>query len=199
MPMRPFRHFSRWSRFWILLVSLFACERKSADAGSPAAQVDPAVLELVESWPLETDLDSPGIVDAHECWPRMIDGARQTLDVAQFYVSSTPGGRLEPVIAALGRAAGRKVRVRLLVDAKFHEKYPEPVDSLGRVPGVEVRRLDLRPRGGVMHAKYFEPGAAELSHEDRRRRKVDGPRRRPAPGGRPKGARANPGLVLGRA
>ncbi len=156
----------RCSPSGLILLLLVACGRE--DGGDRSAAVDklatggPPPVELVETWPVETDLDSPGIPDAHRVWPDLIDHARETLDVAQFYLSDSPGGRLEPVLAALRRAAWRGVRVRLLVDAKFHGKYPLPADALDLWPNVEVRRLDLRPRGGVMHAKYFVVDGREL-------------------------------------
>ena len=150
--MRPGHTLSRWSRSGLVILWLLACGREPV-GGAPVGGA-PA-FELVETWPVETDLDSPALADAHRVWPSMINSARETLDVAQFYVSDEPGGRMEPVLAAVRRAALRGVRVRLLMDAKFFEKYPEPAGSLDLWPCIEVRRLDLRSRGGVMHAKYF--------------------------------------------
>jgi phosphatidylserine/phosphatidylglycerophosphate/cardiolipin synthase-like enzyme len=48
------------------------------------------------------------------------------------------------------------VRVRLLLDARMYETYPRTADSLDKVPGIAVRRIDLgRIAGGVQHAKFF--------------------------------------------
>jgi phosphatidylserine/phosphatidylglycerophosphate/cardiolipin synthase-like enzyme len=48
------------------------------------------------------------------------------------------------------------VKVRLLLDARMHATYPRPADSLGRLPGFEVRVVDFgRIAGGVQHAKAF--------------------------------------------
>lgn len=117
-------------------------------------------VELVESWPSGTDLDHADIRDASAVWLEAIDGARTSIDLAQFYASEKPGAgstsRLTAIVVAIERAAARGVRVRGLFDAKFHATYPETIDRLGHAPGAEMRLLDLKPlTGGVLHAKYF--------------------------------------------
>jgi phosphatidylserine/phosphatidylglycerophosphate/cardiolipin synthase-like enzyme len=113
-------------------------------------------LELIESAPVETTLDHADIPDAADVWPGMIDAARRSIDLSEFYVTSQPGGRLEPVLAALRRAVARGVKVRMVVDAGFAKKEPATVTELERTPGLEVRRFDWAARGGgVLHAKYF--------------------------------------------
>jgi phosphatidylserine/phosphatidylglycerophosphate/cardiolipin synthase-like enzyme len=117
------------------------------------------VFELVESAPVETVLDHPDIRDAWQVWPEMIDGARKTLDIAEFYVSDDPdsrNSRLVPVIQAVERAAARGVRVRFLAEKVFQKTYPEILASLDAKPGIEVRIYDFGAfGGGVLHAKYF--------------------------------------------
>ena len=129
-------------------------------AGAPLQAASPdSVLQLVETAPVETTLDHPDIPDAWQVWPQMIDGAGKTLDFAEFYASTPPGGaasRLEPVLAALERAAGRGVRIRFLLDRKFTQTYPETVARLRAMKGTEVRTVDYGAlAGGVQHAKYF--------------------------------------------
>ncbi|MBU1070164.1 hypothetical protein KJ975_11420 [Myxococcota bacterium] len=138
------------------VLALLGCGRKSA-VDREASPTDPAIpaVEIVESWPVETDLGLSDIPDAHEVWPAMIDGATRTLEIAHFYISDAPGGRMEPVLSAVERAAARGVAVRLLVDEKFYAKYPVSVERFARGGKIQVRRLDLSARGGVMHAKYF--------------------------------------------
>src|SRR6187200_643354 len=100
------------------------------------------VFELVESAPVETVLDHPDIRDAWQVWPEMIDGAKKTLDFAEFYASDDPdsrNSRLVPVIQAVERAAARGVRVRFLAEKVFQKTYPEILASLGSKPGIEVR------------------------------------------------------------
>src|SRR5262245_54352675 len=87
----------------------------------------------------------------------MIDGARRTLDLEHFYLSHWPGEPTGPVLDALGRAARRGVRVRLILDAGMHSTYPLPADSLAGVPGIAVRVIDMKKvaGSGVQHSKYL--------------------------------------------
>jgi phosphatidylserine/phosphatidylglycerophosphate/cardiolipin synthase-like enzyme len=126
-----------------------------AASAAPAAAAPPA-LELVESAPLETNLDHPDIPNAVDVWLAMIGAATRSLDIAEFYAVSAPGSRLEPVVRAIEAAAGRGVAVHFLVEAIFLSKYPDLVARLGAKKGIEVRRFDAsRTMGGILHAKYF--------------------------------------------
>ncbi|MBW2458357.1 MAG: hypothetical protein JRI68_27895 [Deltaproteobacteria bacterium] len=111
-------------------------------------------LELVASQPVETNLTGDQLPDTHQVWLAMIDGAARSLDIEQFYLANRPGGRLEPILQAIERAADRGVQVRLIADADFADKYPDPLTRLGR--RATVRTIDLtETMGGVQHAKYF--------------------------------------------
>ncbi len=123
-------------------------------AGVPP-RTPPPVVELVETRPVETALGNPALPEAALVWRAMIDSARVSLDIEQFYISTWPGEALEPVLDAVRRAAARGVRVRVLVDARMHRTYPQPVDSLGLLPGIAVRTIDMGELGGVQHAKFF--------------------------------------------
>jgi phosphatidylserine/phosphatidylglycerophosphate/cardiolipin synthase-like enzyme len=117
----------------------------------------PAQYEVIESTPVETPLDDPNVRDAHIAWLDAFRGAQRSIDIAQFYVSNAPqgGGRLEAVLQALEAAVKRGVVVRLLVDRKFLDTYPQDVARMARA-GVDCRVFDATSRwGGVMHAKYF--------------------------------------------
>jgi len=113
-------------------------------------------IEIVESIPAGTSLDNPEIRDTREVWLEMIGEARKTLDLEEYYISDEPGKMLEDVLAAIYSAAGRGVKVRVLVDARMVRTYPESVDGLSRRRNVEVRRIDFGAiAGGMQHAKYF--------------------------------------------
>jgi phosphatidylserine/phosphatidylglycerophosphate/cardiolipin synthase-like enzyme len=147
---------------FVALAALASCRATSATPTAPSAlppcapaPVSPSV-ELVESTPIETTLDNADIADAYAVWPAMFDRAERSLDIAEFYASSAPRSRLEPVLAALERATKRGVRVRFLLEKIFLDKYPETVARLRATPGVDVRVYDIGPRtGGILHAKYF--------------------------------------------
>jgi phosphatidylserine/phosphatidylglycerophosphate/cardiolipin synthase-like enzyme len=131
----------------LLLTALFA---------APAPLRAQPVLELVETFPVETTLDHADIPDAHDVWLEMIGSARTSLDFGEFYVSNQAGSRLEPVIQAVEDAAARGVQVRFLADEKFYKTYPETLDRLAARDSITMRRYDMSPlTGGVLHAKYF--------------------------------------------
>lgn len=147
-----------------LAATFVACGRApEVHRPQPSAKVDATTVELVESFPLETALGHPDVPDAKDVWVTMIDGARATLDVAEFYLSDDPRASAESpsalgrVVAAIERAAARGVRVRVLVDASFLPKYPEVPERLRAMRGVEVRAIDGAKAfgGGILHAKYF--------------------------------------------
>ena len=89
-------------------------------------------FELVESVPIETNLDNPDIRNTLEVWLEMINGAKKSLDIEQFYISNKPGEPLEEVLGAIIAASERGVNVRIIVDAGMYKTYPQSVDSLNR-------------------------------------------------------------------
>lgn len=114
-----------------------------------------ALVELVESAPVETTLGSAELRDAAEVWLELVRGARRTIDAAHFYASNAPGSRLEPVVAAMEVALAQGVRVRFLAEKKFATVYPDTLARLAKA-GAEVRLFDQSgSTGGVLHAKSF--------------------------------------------
>ena len=120
-------------------------------------------VEIVESVPVETILDNPGIRNAHEVWLEMINGAKKSLDIEQFYISPQKGEPLEDIIGALIAAGTRGVTVRLIVDARMYKTYPETVDMFGTQKNTSVRIIDFgKLAGGVQHSKYFIVDGEEI-------------------------------------
>ena len=133
---------------------ILACAAPGAVRQVAAAAPADSQVELVESQPLETPLDSE-LRDAWQVWPEMFQRAQARIDLAEFYLSNEPGGRLEPCVVALLEALKRGVRVRVLADAGFARTYPETLARLSDA-GAQVRKLDVKKlTGGVLHAKYF--------------------------------------------
>lgn len=115
-------------------------------------------IELVESYPVETSLDSPILRDTHDVWRDMIQKAKSSIDIETFYFSEDPQrrDRLDLVIDELRSAVSRGVKLRTLSDAGFDETYPSIRTRLDALPHAETRTLDVRSLwGGVLHAKYF--------------------------------------------
>jgi phosphatidylserine/phosphatidylglycerophosphate/cardiolipin synthase-like enzyme len=145
------------ARIFLFCLVLIGCAPAPEPVRPAASGLQSAgSVDLVESVPVETALDHPDIADAYQVWPAMIGAAERTIDIAEFYLSNAPRSRLEPVLAAIEAAADRGVAVRLLVDANFSKKYPEPIERLAAHRGIAVRRFDVGAvMGGVLHAKYF--------------------------------------------
>jgi phosphatidylserine/phosphatidylglycerophosphate/cardiolipin synthase-like enzyme len=143
----------------LLLVPATGLAAGSAPPDMPAADpVLDGMIQLVESWPVGTLLDLPDVPDAAVVWPAMIETARRSIDIESFYLSGDPdrADALDTVLDALGAAARRGVRVRLVADAGFYRTYGEWVDAVGALPGAEARLLDARSLwGGIQHAKFF--------------------------------------------
>ncbi|MEK7331531.1 MAG: phospholipase D-like domain-containing protein, partial [Candidatus Eisenbacteria bacterium] len=121
----------------VSLAGLVATSAVLAPARPTPAAAPP--IQLVETVPVESDLGNPALPAAAQVWVEMIDGAKRSVDLEHFYLSHWPGEPTGPVLDALGRAAKRGVRVRLMLDARMHDTYPQPTDSLGGLPGVQVR------------------------------------------------------------
>ena len=84
-------------------------------------------LVLVETIPVETMLGAADLPAPHVVWQEMVDAAESSIVVAQFYVASEPGKRMQPILDSIAAAAKRGVRVRFLLDAKFAKTYPAGV------------------------------------------------------------------------
>jgi phosphatidylserine/phosphatidylglycerophosphate/cardiolipin synthase-like enzyme len=134
-----------------LLLLLVSCGSGEEQALSPPS------VTLVESVPLETVLGMDEIPDTRPVWMEMIRDAKSTLDIAQFYIANREGEGLEDVIREVLAAAQRGVQVRVLVEKKFYQIYPETVDRLGSHAGIQTHIYDLSGHNGtgVHHAKYF--------------------------------------------
>jgi phosphatidylserine/phosphatidylglycerophosphate/cardiolipin synthase-like enzyme len=128
----------------------------SLQAPVHAQTASSSAIELVESIPVETVLDNPDIRNTQEVWLEMINAAKATLDIEQFYIANKPHEPLEDVIRAIEQAAQRGVRVRILGDARFYRTYPETFDRLSQSKNITTRIIDYtKLAGGVQHAKYF--------------------------------------------
>jgi phosphatidylserine/phosphatidylglycerophosphate/cardiolipin synthase-like enzyme len=113
--------------------------------------------ELVYSYPVETTLAEPDLRLAQDVWPEMIDAAKSTLDVNQFYVSPSTGEPLEATLAAMDRAARRGVKIRVILEKKFEKNSLDGIARLKQMPGLELKVSDWAAisGAGIIHAKYF--------------------------------------------
>jgi phosphatidylserine/phosphatidylglycerophosphate/cardiolipin synthase-like enzyme len=116
----------------------------------------PVDFEVVSSVPMETTIARAGTRDAALVWLEMVQGARRSLDFAEFYLSGERGEALEPVIEAVLSAGRRGVRVRILCEKSMAGIYPETLSRFRGRPGIAISLFDWKQlTGGVLHAKYF--------------------------------------------
>jgi len=125
-----------------------------------------APVSIVETAPVR--LNSSDVPDAIDVFPELFAGAESSIDIAQMYMlhyaPESRGRLLYRLYDALVEAAGRGVRVRVLLDGltlleNTDQTYQRMADRLAVVPGIEVRGCDLRRfsdyPGCLMHAKYI--------------------------------------------
>lgn len=127
-----------------------------------------ALLEVVETAPLGSELDRRQVANAIDRFPELFAAAESTLDIAEMYMLYYPpeskGRLLYRLYDGIMAAAQRGVRVRVLLDSATLEGSPTETyrrmrERLAAVPGIEVRAADLRRLSPypdcMMHAKYF--------------------------------------------
>ncbi len=159
---------SQLRRLLLVLAGPLALAACAGQAARPSPLM--GEFELYETAPVETELGSEDLREAHEVWLEVIEGATRRIELAHFYASARPADwsgaepdRLEPVIAALEAAADRGVAVRFLAEDGFYDTYPETLDRLDARQRIEVRRVDFDARGGgVLHAKFLVADGAQV-------------------------------------
>lgn len=120
-------------------------------------------FEIVETVPIETTFDNPDVRNTYEVWLEMINGAKKTLDIEQFYISTEPNEPLEEILQSIISAGKRGVKVRIVADAGMYKTYPQTLDMLGKQKNISVRLIDYRKiSGGVQHSKYFIVDGREI-------------------------------------
>ncbi len=126
-------------------------------------------IELVESIPIETNLDNPDIRNTYEVWVEMISSANSSLDIEQFYISNQKGEPLDDIISTIIKAGERGVTVRIIVDSRMYKTYPATVDMFAKQKNITTRIIDFAKLshqvgqvGGIQHAKYFIVDGEEI-------------------------------------
>ena len=124
-------------------------------AAHAAVPLTDGSVEVVQSVPIETTLEVPGIRLTQDVWVEMISAAQRTIDLEEFYVNNEAGQSLEPVLDAIRAAAARGVQVRLIVDAGFYKTYPDVPNEFAQIQNMQVKTIDFSSLGGIQHSKYF--------------------------------------------
>ncbi len=121
------------------------------------AQTSGDEFELTESTPSETILEQSALPRTLDVWLKMINDAKENIDIETFYFSNENNQPLEEIITAIKNAATRGVQVRIIVDSSFYYSNDEKsVDELKGIQNISIKKIPLgNLAGGVMHAKYF--------------------------------------------
>lgn len=154
---------------WGLCFSLFI---SFSQTGLAVSDVSNEIgIQVVQSVPLETDLAQPGLPMTGDVWIEMIQGAKNSIDLAQFYLSSEPKSftkssdsvrsagpirNLEQVMSELEKAGKRGVKIRLLLSQALLNEDPKTLERFKKMKGLSFRIYDMSHlTGGVLHAKYW--------------------------------------------
>lgn len=124
--------------------------------GSSFAEKKDTTFQIVESVPENTFYGEPGVPRTRKVWLDMIHNARESIDIATFYVFNETGKALTPVLDALKEKARAGIRVRLMIDKTFYKQSEVTLETLQGIPNLVIRILPVDSfTGGVLHAKYF--------------------------------------------
>ncbi|EPN59760.1 phospholipase D, partial [Pseudomonas syringae pv. actinidiae ICMP 19096] len=111
---------------------------------SPVAYADFAIpgFELVHTVPVGTDLQTPDLRAPGDVWRELFDGARERIDIEQFYVADQPGSVMGKVLESLTAAGQRGVNIRFLLEEKgLKLSDPETLARLRAIPNLTLRVL----------------------------------------------------------
>lgn len=162
----------RLRTFPMIVCVLFVMSAVTCAEETTSTTPTPPDNELVLSIPEGTRdvLHRGGLRDPETVWIELFRNARTSIDLAQFYVTSSPNSAIERVIAALEEAKDRGVAIRFLVDKHMIETTAHEddggMDRLRRMlntkdeSGRKTKRLRMftaakQTTGGIHHAKYF--------------------------------------------
>jgi phosphatidylserine/phosphatidylglycerophosphate/cardiolipin synthase-like enzyme len=98
------------------------------------------------------DLRQPGPV-----WIELFDGAKNTIDIGQFYAADHPGSVMDKVIDHLEAAGKRGVKIRFLMEEKgIKLSEGSTLERLRAIPNLTFRVMPYgQVSGGIIHAKYM--------------------------------------------
>src|SRR4051812_48278536 len=103
-----------------------------------AGDTKSAEPQLVQSYPIETELRHPTLPLAKDVWLELIRKTKKTIEIEQMYVASESGEALEPVLTELEAAARRGVRIRLILSKQMFASDPKALERVRAIPGIEI-------------------------------------------------------------
>jgi phosphatidylserine/phosphatidylglycerophosphate/cardiolipin synthase-like enzyme len=126
---------------------------------SPLAQADFSIpgFELVHTVPVDTALGTADLRQPGPVWIELFDGAKNTIDIGQFYAADHPGSVMDKVIDHLEAAGKRGVKIRFLMEEKgIKLSEGSTLERLRAIPNLTFRVMPYgQVSGGIIHAKYI--------------------------------------------
>jgi phosphatidylserine/phosphatidylglycerophosphate/cardiolipin synthase-like enzyme len=126
---------------------------------SPLAQADFSIpgFELVHTVPVDTALGTADLRQPGPVWIELFDGAKNTIDIGQFYAADHPGSVMDKVIDHLEAAGKRGVKIRFLMEEKgIKLSEGSTLERLRAIPNLTFRVMPYgQVSGGIIHAKYM--------------------------------------------
>ncbi len=132
---------------------------------SPLALADFSIagFELVHTVPVDTALGTADLRQPGPVWIELFDGAKNRIDIGQFYAADHPGSVMDKVIEHLEAAGKRGVKIRFLLEEKgIKLSDAATLERLRAIPNLTFRVLPFgQLSGGIIHAKYMVVDASQ--------------------------------------
>ncbi len=132
---------------------------------SPLALADFSIagFELVHTVPVDTALGTADLRQPGPVWIELFDGAKNRIDIGQFYAADHPGSVMDKVIEHLEAAGKRGVKIRFLLEEKgIKLSDTATLERLRAIPNLTFRVLPFgQLSGGIIHAKYMVVDASQ--------------------------------------
>lgn len=112
---------------------------------------------MVHTVPVDTALGTADLRQPGPVWIELFDGAKNTIDIGQFYAADHPGSVMDKVIDHLEAAGKRGVKIRFLMEEKgIKLSEGSTLERLRAIPNLTFRVLPYgQVSGGIIHAKYM--------------------------------------------
>lgn len=123
-------------------------------------------LEIGQSVPIGTyGLRDHLVRDAFDIWLEMINNAKKSIDIEQFYIASVQNTKMEAILKSIVGATSRGVSVRILVDKYFFERnktsnnnqyvwWERFISEASDMIAVRMSNIHAIT-GGIQHSKFF--------------------------------------------
>ena len=114
-------------------------------------------LQLIETAPSSADKVATSGADSATAIGKLINSAKTSIDIEAFYINNQAGSAFDKqIIQNLIKQAQKGIAVRIIVDAKMYQTYPNDVDKLASIPNIQVvKTAAFNKQGGIVHAKLI--------------------------------------------